>query len=103
MYRAAMRAILSELLRQDRLLVVEEIGVNEPKTRTLIARLAELGIAGRVLLVVDQIDEAVYLAARNLHTVEVMDTASVDPVSLIRFDRVLMSAPALRQVEERLA
>lgn len=103
MYRAAMRAILSELLRQERLLVVEDIGVNEPKTRTLIARLAELGIEGRVLLVVDEIDEAVYLAARNLHTVEVIDTASVDPVSLIRFDRVLMSAPALRKVEERLA
>lgn len=103
MYRAAMRAILSELLRQERLLVVEDIGVNEPKTRTLIARLAELGIEGRVLLVVEEIDEAVYLAARNLHTVEVIDTASIDPVSLIRFDRVLMSAPALRKVEERLA
>lgn len=103
MYRAAMRAILSELLRQERLLVVEDIGVNEPKTRALIARLTELGIEGRVLLVVEEIDEAVYLAARNLHTVEVIDTASIDPVSLIRFDRVLMSAPALRKVEERLA
>ncbi len=103
MYRGAMRSILSELLRQDRLLVVESIGVTEPRTKAMIARLAELGVEGRVLLVTDEISETVYLAARNLHKVEVIDTASIDPVSLVRFDRVVIEADALRKVEERLA
>ncbi|MDX9740073.1 MAG: 50S ribosomal protein L4 [Gammaproteobacteria bacterium] len=103
MYRAAMRSILSELLRQERLLVVEDIGIKEPKTKAMVARLGELGVEGRVLLVVDEISEAVYLAARNLYGIEVIDTASVDPVSLVRFDRVVMDAAALRKVEERLA
>jgi large subunit ribosomal protein L4 len=103
MYRGAMRSILSELLRQDRLLVVENFGVTEPKTKAMIARLAELGAEGRVLVVVNEISEALYLASRNLFSVEVVDTVSVDPVSLVRFDRVVIEADALRKIEERLA
>jgi large subunit ribosomal protein L4 len=103
MYRGAMRSILSELLRQDRLLVVENIGVTEPRTKAMLARLAELGAEGRVLVVLNEISETVYLAARNLYNVEVLDTVSIDPVSLVRFDRVVIEADALRKIEERLA
>lgn len=103
MYRAAMRSILSELVRQERLLVVDTIGVEEAKTRTLLARFKELGIGDRALIVVDAIDEALYLASRNLRGVEVVDVVSVDPVNLIRFEKILVTAAALKQIEERLA
>lgn len=103
MYRAAMRSILSELVRQERLLVVDAIGVEEPKTRTLLARLKDLGVDGKALLVVEGIDEALYLAARNVRGVEVIDGVSVDPVNLIRFEKVVMTAEALKNIEERLA
>jgi large subunit ribosomal protein L4 len=103
MYRAAMRSILSELVRQDRLLVVDAIGVEEAKTRVLLARFKELGLGDRALVVVDAIDEALYLAARNLRGVEIVDVISVDPVNLIRFEKVLVTAAALKQIEERLA
>ncbi len=104
MYRAAMRSILSELIRQERLLLVDAVGVEETKTRALLARFKELGISdSRVLVVVDDIDEALYLAARNLRRVEIVDVVSVDPVNLIRFEKVLMTAAALKKIEERLA
>lgn len=103
MYRAAMRSILSELIRQERLLVVEGFGIEAPRTGALLARLKDLGIGERALLVVDEIDEALYLAARNLRGVEVVDIVSVDPVNLIRFEKVVMTGGALRKVEERLA
>lgn len=103
MYRAAMRSILSELIRQERLVVVDGFGVEEPRTRALLGRLKDLGVGERALLVVDEIDEALYLAARNLRGVEVIDIVSVDPVNLIRFEKVVMTGGALRKVEERLA
>lgn len=103
MYQAAMRAILSELIRQERLLLVEKIGVTEPRTRAMVERLSALELKGQVLVVLEEIDEAVYLASRNLSGIEVLDVVSVDPVSLIRFDRVLMTAGALQKIEERLA
>ena len=101
-YRAAIRSILSELVRQDRLVVVEDFGVDAPKTRELTARLGDLGL-DRVLIVHDSPDENLYLAARNLPGVDVVDTTIADPVSLVGFDKILMTVAALRQFEERLA
>jgi large subunit ribosomal protein L4 len=101
-YRAAVRSILSELLRQDRLLVVDNFAVDAPKTRELTGKLGALGLE-RVLIVHDAPDENLYLAARNLPDVDVVDTAIADPVSLVGFDKVLMTANALRQFEERLS
>lgn len=101
-YRAAIRSILSELVRQDRLVVVENFGVDAPKTRELATRLGELAL-DRVLIVHDSPDENLYLAARNLPGVDVVDTTIADPVSLVGFDKILMTVAALRQFEERLA
>jgi large subunit ribosomal protein L4 len=101
MYRAAMRAILSELARQNRLVVIESIGVDEPKTRLLAQRLAEYRLEN-VLIVADEVDRNLYLASRNLPSVEVRDVAGVDPVSLVAFDKVAVTVPALRKFEEML-
>lgn len=101
-YRAAVRSILSELVRQDRLVVVESFAVDAPRTRELAGKLGTLGL-DRVLIVHDAPDENLYLAARNLPNVDVVDTTITDPVSLVGFDKVLMTVAALRQFEERLA
>jgi large subunit ribosomal protein L4 len=105
MYRAAMRAIFSELLRQDRLLVVDELALPEIKTKQMIARLDSLGLANlsRVLLVSEEVDLNVYLSARNLPTVAVSDASGLDPVSLVGADKVVMTAGAMRRVGEWLA
>jgi len=102
MYRAAMRSILSELVRQERLVAVESIGVDAPKTKELAGKLAEMGL-DKVLIVTDAADDNLYLAARNLPGVAVCDVASADPVSLIGFDKVLMTTAALGKIEERLS
>jgi large subunit ribosomal protein L4 len=101
MYRAAMRSILSELARQDRLVVVESIAVTEPKTRLLIEQLAGYQLQD-ALIVADEVDRNLYLAARNIPRVEVRDVAGVDPVSLVAFEKVLVTVPALRKFEEML-
>ena len=103
MYRAALCAIFSELLRQGRLLVVDGLTVAEPRTKLMMALLAQLGIVDNVLLVTDALDETVYLAARNLPKVEVCEVADLDPVSLIRFDKVVITAGAVARVGEWLA
>jgi large subunit ribosomal protein L4 len=102
MYRLAMRSILSELIRQDRLIAVESFGVEAPRTRELVGKLKQLGL-DQVLIVTDAPDEKLYLATRNLPHVAVCDASSVDPVSLIGFDKVVVTTSALRQIEERLA
>ena len=102
MYRAAMRSILSELVRQERLVAVEEISVEAPKTKQLVAKLQELGLE-KVLIVTEEVDEKLYLAARNIPNVDVVDVAAADPVSLIAFDKVLVTVSALRKFEEKLA
>lgn len=102
MYRAAMRSILSELVRQDRLVVVEEFTVAEPKTRLAVEKLAALGIDD-ALLVIDGFDENLALAVSNLPNVELLDATAVDPVSLLRFGQVLATGNALKKIEERLA
>ncbi|WP_019531107.1 50S ribosomal protein L4 [Dasania marina] len=101
MYRAALRSILSELARQDRLVIVEEFALEQPKTKALVAELAGLGLQG-ALIVSDEVTENVYLASRNLHKVDVRDVQAVDPVSLISFDKVVMTVSAVKQFEEML-
>ncbi|ADT85874.1 50S ribosomal protein L4 [Vibrio sp. Vb2880] len=102
MYRGAMKSILSELVRQERLIVVEEFSVEAPKTKELVAKLKELEL-NDVLIVTGEVDENLFLAARNLYKVDVRDVSGIDPVSLIAFDKVLMTAAAVKQVEEMLA
>jgi large subunit ribosomal protein L4 len=102
MYRGAIQAILSELIRQERLVLLEEFGVEAPKTKQLVAKLKALNL-DNVLIVKDEVDENLFLAARNLPAVDVRDTETLDPVSLVRFEKVLMTVPALRRVEEWLA
>ena len=102
MYRAAMRSILSELVRQDRLVAVDSFAVTAPKTRELVARLGEMGLEN-VLIVTETPDDNMYLAARNLPHVAVVDAAGADPVSLVGFDKVLVTTAALQKIEERLA
>lgn len=103
MYRAAMRAIFSELVRQDRLLVVSDLAITEPKTKIMAARLSELGLQEGALLVTGRPDHNLYLSARNLPRVEVREATRLDPVSLIRFDKVVITKEALAQVGEWLA
>lgn len=105
MYRAAMRAIFSELVRQDRLLVVESLELPEVKTKQMIAQLTTLGLAdqSRVLLVSEEIDLNLYLSARNLRSVAVSDVAGLDPVSLVGSDTVVITVGAMRHVGEWLA
>lgn len=101
MYRAALRVILSELVRQDRLVVVDDFKVEQARTRVLLDKLKSLGLDD-VLIVVESPDEALMLAARNLHAVDVRDASGLDPVSLIGFQKVLVTVPVLKQLEERL-
>jgi len=101
MYRGAMQCILSELVRQDRLVLVEEISVSAPKTKELLSKLLGFGMQN-VLIVTESVDENLYLAARNLPHVEVVDAAAIDPVSLIGFEKVLMSVPAAKKLEVEL-
>ncbi|ALM51143.1 50S ribosomal protein L4 [Halomonas huangheensis] len=102
MYRAAMRSILSELVRQERLVAVEDFAVESPKTKQLVAKLKELNLE-KVLIVTEEVDENLYLAARNIPNVDVVDVAAADPVSLVAFDKVLATVSALRKFEEKLA
>jgi len=102
MYRAALRSVLSELVRGDCLLVVDSLVLDQPRTRELAARLKGLGLE-RVLIVVDKHDEKLCLAARNIPDVDVLTAAEVDPMSLVRFDKVLATAAAVRGIEERLS
>jgi len=105
MYRAAMRAIFSELLRQDRLLVVDALDIPEIKTRLMVEQLAALGLAEqrRVLLVAEEVDMNLYLSARNLPGVAVSDVHRLDPVSLVGSDAVVMTVDAVKSVGEWLA
>jgi len=102
MYRAALRSVFSELVRQDRLIVVEELTLEAPKTRLLAEKLKGMELSD-VLVLNEAFDEKLFLAARNLPNVGVCDVASMDPVVLIRFEKVLVTLPALKLIEERLS
>ena len=102
MYRGAMQCILSELIRQDRLIVVNEFTVESPKTKDLVNKLKEFEL-DNVLIISDQVQQNLYLAARNLHKVDALDVSGLDPVSLIGFEKVLITVSALKKVEEILS
>jgi len=102
MYRAAMRSIVSELIRQERLVVVDSIAIDQPKTRDLVAKLNDMKL-DHVLIFVDEYDQNLCLAARNLPWVDVLDLREVNPVSLIRYDKVLATKAAIEKLEERLS
>jgi large subunit ribosomal protein L4 len=102
MYRAAICAIISELNRQDRLKVVDSFDVAEPKTKALVSKLSEMGTA-RPLIVTEDASEALYLAARNLPYVQVRDVQGLDPVALVGAETVIMTADAVKKIEEWLA
>ena len=101
MYRAALRSIMSELARQDRLLVVESLELEAPKTQLLVKQLGEYGV-DNVLIVSAEVGENLYLAARNLHKVDVRDVDGIDPVSLIGHDKVMVTVDAVKKFEEML-
>ncbi|MCQ3830828.1 50S ribosomal protein L4 [Microbulbifer elongatus] len=101
MYRAALRCILSELARQERLVVVESFDVEAPKTKQLVTKLAQFDLS-EALIVTEEVNENLYLAARNLHKIDVRDVQGIDPVSLIRFDKVVVTVSALKKIDEVL-
>ena len=102
MYRGALRCIVSELIRQQRLVAVESFAVEAPKTKELIAQLKDLEISNG-LIITEEVDENLFLAARNVKAVDVRDVEGIDPVSLISYDKVLITVPALKKLEEVLA
>jgi large subunit ribosomal protein L4 len=102
MYRAGMASILSQLVRENRLAVVDGIAVDAPKTRLFAQKIRAMGLTGSVLVVTDKLDDNVFLASRNLPDVLVLETREVDPVSLVRFENVLLTKAAVAQFEEML-
>lgn len=101
MYRAGLRTILSELARQERLVVVEDFTLEQPKTKALVAKLAEFDIKD-ALIITEEVDSNLYLSARNLHKVEVVDVSGSDPVSLVAYDKVVITVAALKKFDEVL-
>lgn len=102
MYRAALRSIVSELVREERLVVVGDFALQQPKTRELAGKLRELGV-NNALILVDQHDEKLLLAARNIPNVDVLTAKEIDPLSLARFQKVLATPAAVSALEERLS
>jgi large subunit ribosomal protein L4 len=102
MYRGAIRSIYSELIRLERLIVVDSFQVETHKTKELIKKLSELNLDQHVLIITEAVDENLYLASRNLMNVEVRDVAAIDPICLVNAEKVLITAAALKQVEELL-
>ena len=102
MYRGALKCIVSELIRQERLVAIESFSVEAPKTKALVGKLKELDIAG-ALIVTEEVDENLFLAARNVKGIDVRDVDGLDPVSLISYEKVLITVPALKKLEGVLA
>lgn len=103
MYRAGIASILSRLVADGRLSVVESLGVDGPKTRILAGKLKSMGMTDRVLIISPVVDDNLWLSARNMHNILVLEPQQADPVSLIRFDRVLMTRDAVKSFEEMYA
>ena len=102
MYRAGLRAIFSQLAREDRIAVLEAFELDSPKTKQAAAKLKDLGVTGSVLIITDEVNENVYLATRNLPNVAVIATRYADPLSLVHYKKVLITKPAIAQLEELL-
>jgi large subunit ribosomal protein L4 len=103
MFRAGIASILSQLVREDRLSVVDQIALDAPKTKLLAQKIKALGLSGTILVVVDALHDNVQLSSRSLQGVLVLETREVDPVSLVRFDHVLLTRASVTQFEEILA
>jgi len=101
MYRAAMQSMISELVRSDRLYAVESLELAEPRTKLLISKLSEYGLS-RALILVEAYEEKLFLAARNIPYVDVLAVTSLDPVSLIKHDKVIATVGALKLLDQRL-
>lgn len=101
MHRAGMASILSQLVREDRLKIVDQFSLDAPKTKLLAAKLKDMGLES-VLILIDSVDENLFLSSRNLPHVLVLDVAHADPVNLIRFPHVLMTKSAMKKMEEVL-
>jgi large subunit ribosomal protein L4 len=102
MYRAGIASILSQLVREDRLAVIDTLAVDSPKTKLFAQKIKGYGLPGTVLVVTDKLEENVYLGSRNLPNILVLETREVDPVSLVRFEHVLLTKAAVAQFEELL-
>jgi large subunit ribosomal protein L4 len=102
MYRAGIASILSQLVREGRLSVIDALAVDTPKTKLFARKIRDFGLSGTVLVVTDKLEENVFLSSRNLHNVLVLETREVDPVSLVRFNHVLLTKGAVTQFEEIL-
>lgn len=100
MYRTGMRSMLSELNRQQRLIIVEDVTVDAPKTKNMVAKLADLGVS-KTLIITETGDESLYLSARNIPNVEIVDVAGMNPVNLARYDHVVVTVGAVRAIEEQ--
>jgi large subunit ribosomal protein L4 len=103
MYRAGVATILSQLVREDRLVVIDNFVAETPKTKAFAQKLVALGLNERTLIVTDNLDENLYLASRNLPNVLVLEPSQADPVSLVRFKKIVVTREALKQIEEILA
>ncbi|WP_339783282.1 50S ribosomal protein L4 [uncultured Marinobacter sp.] len=101
MYRAAMRSIFSELVRQERLVVVDDFVIDAPKTKAFIAKLSDLGVSNALILS-ESLEQNLHLASRNVPHVDVRDVAGLDPVSLVAHEKVVVTVPALKKIEEML-
>jgi len=101
-YKTAMRSILSELVRQERLIVADDFSVKEPKTKQLVARMKDMKVDD-VLVISHDVDENLALASRNLYHVGIIDPQEINPLTLIGFDKVIATSEAIKQIEERLA
>lgn len=102
MYRGAMKSILSELVRQDRLVVVESLAIEQPKTKAFIAKMKELDVSN-ALVVSEEVDQNLYLSARNVPHIEVSDVTGITPVNLVAYEKVVITVSALKKVEEVFA
>ena len=101
MYRSALRSIFSELVRQERLVVVDTCDMNEPRTKNLVGALQSFGIDD-VLIIAEEVTENLYLSARNLHWVGLVDAATIDPAMLLAYEKIVVSKEALARIEEQL-
>jgi large subunit ribosomal protein L4 len=102
MYRGAMKSILSELVRQERLVVVEDLKFDQPKTKSFLAKMKEINVSN-ALIVADEVDQNLYLSARNVPHIEVSDVAGVNPVSLVAYEKVVVTVAALDKLQEVFA
>ncbi|MGB7182742.1 MAG: 50S ribosomal protein L4 [Burkholderiaceae bacterium] len=103
MYRAGVCSILSQLAREDRLLIADDLNVDSPKTKQFLGKLKAMGLDHSVLVITDELSENMHLASRNLPTVLCVEAKDADPVALVRFDKVVMTKPALEKFQEMLA